>query len=225
MERNNSLIRKGDFVIAYGSMKSGKSEEITSIVHKLEIAKSKGFTNNYQLFKPSNDTRDGPFIVSRASSLEHPLKYPATFVDYNNPKELLNYLETNTKMVGIDELQFFDRGIVGVIEELLRNNIYVVGAGLDLDFRREPFGAMSQLINLATERVSKKAICDVCGGMASLTQRLNPDGSSSSYYSPVVAVEQVSVLGEKSKKKLDYIYEARCFHCYEIPDGPFKTEK
>ena len=225
----NSLIRKGEFIIAYGPMKSGKSEEIISIVGKLDIANSKGFHKKYQLFKPSNDERDGPFIISRSASSSSPIKYPSTFIDYENPLSILDYLDPETQMVGIDEMEFFKNGIVQVVEELLKRDIYVVGAGLDLDFKREPFGYMSQLINLATERVYKKAICDSCGGIATLTQRLNPDGSPASYDSPIVAVEQESVLEQKAEKEiksiLEYKYEARCFHCYEVPDGPFKTTK
>lgn len=221
----NSLIRKGEFVLAYGPMKSGKSEEIISIVGKLEIANSKGFNKKYQLFKPSNDNRDGEFIISRSAGSSSPIKYSCSFIDFENPLSLLDYLDPKTQMVGIDEMEFFGDGIVQVVEELLKRDIYVVGAGLDLDFRREPFGRMPQLINLATERVYKKAICDSCGGIATLTQRLNLDNTPASYYSPVLAVEQESVLEQttKTSKKLDYKYESRCFHCYEIPDGPYKT--
>ncbi len=220
----NSLIRRGDFVLAYGPMKGGKSEEIVSIVRKLEIAKAKGFNNAYQLFKPSNDDRDGSFIVSRSTSNEALFRYPATFIDYEKPMTLIDYLHPSTKMVGIDEIELFHRDIVFVVEELLRRNIYVVGAGLDLDFRREPFGAMPQLLNLSTEKIHKTAICDVCGGIATLTQRLNSDGTGASSDSPIVAIEQQDVSGKKLKQQLDYYYEARCFHCYDMPDGPFKTK-
>ena len=215
--KTNNLLRKGEFVLSYGPMKSGKSETITSFIYLLEIAKGKGFKNNYSLFKPSVDRRDGPYIISRANSSKDPRKYPSVFIDIHKPESLLDYISQETHMVGIDELQFFDEGIVGVIEELLKKDIYVVGAGLDLDFRRKPFGAMPQLINIATESIAKKAICDKCGGIATLTQRLNKDRTPASFDEPVLAVEQISTSGQYKKQSPDYFYEARCFHCYEFP--------
>jgi len=211
----NGLISKAYFNLYYGCMKSGKSEELISFMKKLDRAKDNGQTINYQLFKPSNDLRDGPYIVSR--STKGLIKLPAEFINYEKPETLLDKINPSTSVVGIDELELFTPGIVNVIETLLRTNKVVIGAGLDLDFRRLPFGSMPQLINLADSKIQKYAVCDVCGSLnANLTQRLNPDGSPASLESPIIAIEQESI-GVKKSKNIDYSYEARCFNCYQAP--------
>jgi thymidine kinase len=109
-----------------------------------------------------------------------------------------------TTVVGIDEAQFFDAGIIGTAQELADKGIRVLVAGLDSDFRGEPFGPMPVLMAQA-ERVDKLwAICMVCGGAASRTQRLI-DGKPARYNEPII------VVGASD------LYEARCRQHHEVP--------
>jgi len=106
--------------------------------------------------------------------------------------------------VAIDEGQFFDEGLVDLCERLANEGIWVIVAGLDMDFRGEPFGPMPQLMARA-ERVDKlQAICVVCGGPASHTQRLI-DGRPAAYDDPVILVGASEV------------YQARCRGCHVVP--------
>jgi thymidine kinase len=121
-----------------------------------------------------------------------------------NSWEILNKLETDTTVVGIDEAQFFDEGIINVTRQLADRNYRVIVAGLDTDFRGEPFGPVPVLMAKA-ERVDKlQAICMVCGEPASRTQRL-VNGSPARYDDPVV------IVGASE------LYEARCRLHHEVP--------
>jgi thymidine kinase len=107
-------------------------------------------------------------------------------------------------VVGIDEVQFFDPGIVGVARELVLGGRRVICAGLDLDFRGEPFGPVPTLLALA-ERVDKlEAICVVCGESATRTQRI-VNGVPADYDDPII------VIGAQEA------YEARCRTCHTVP--------
>ena len=117
---------------------------------------------------------------------------------------ILAELKPDTTVVGIDEVQFFDTGIVKVVSALAEKGIRVILTGLDMDFRGEPFGCMPELMARA-ERVDKlQAICMVCGESASRTQRL-VDGKPARFDDPVV------VVGAQE------IYEARCRKHHEVP--------
>ena len=116
--------------------------------------------------------------------------------------DILTHLNADTQVVGIDEAQFFDPDVVRVSQELAGRNIRVIVAGLDQDFRGEPFGMMPVLMALA-ERVDKlSAICMVCGEPATRTQRL-VNGRPAHYHDPVVIVGASEM------------YEARCRRCFE----------
>jgi thymidine kinase len=116
----------------------------------------------------------------------------------------VNLLSEDTSVVAIDEAQFFDEGIVQVADELAAHGLRVIVAGLDLDFRGEPFGVMPAFLARA-ERVDKlQAICMVCGEPASRTQRL-VNGKPARYGDPVVIVGAAEM------------YEARCRKHHEVP--------
>ena len=219
----NSFFDVGKFHLAYGPMKSEKSKLIVKMIQRINLSNKLGQSISYQLFKPSVDTRDGPFIVSRG--IEGTVtKYPATFISNDKPSDLLSLIKKDTKVIGVDEMQFFSNTMVYVVQELLKEGYLVVGAGLDLDFKRLPFGAMPQLINLATNPHYCTAVCDICGGVAQLTQRLEPDGKTpSSFNEDSLAIQQESCDGNQLVKVKDYIYQARCYKDYEMWDGPFKT--
>lgn len=165
-----------------GPMFSGKTEELIRRVRRAQIARQK-----VQIFKPAIDDRYSETdIVSHNS-----LKIEGTPV--STAAEILENLYDSTRVVGIDEIQFFDEDIIIVVKKLSRRGIRVICAGLDQDFRGTPFGPIPTLLCIA-DRIEKiQAICTVCGNAASRTYRKNPESNSN----------QVLV-GEND------LYEARC---------------
>ncbi|HEV8535307.1 MAG TPA: thymidine kinase [Candidatus Limnocylindria bacterium] len=179
--------------IIVGSMFSGKSEELIRRVKRAVIAR-----RAVQVFKPAVDDRFGAEIVRSHDGdtfLARPVRGSAEITDLVGPE---------TSVVGIDEVQFFDDGIVGVVRSLVASGRRVICAGLDLDFRGEPFGSVPVLLALA-ERVEKlEAICVVCGEPATRTQRI-VNGVPAFYDEPII------VIGAKEA------YEARCRSCHDVP--------
>lgn len=183
-----------------GSMFSGKTEELLRRVRRVEIARKK-----LQIFKPAIDNRYGLVRVASHSGIA---REDALIVGAS--AEILTLLQPDTQVVAIDEVQFFDAGIVAVCDELANRELCVIVAGLDQDFRGEPFGPMPMLLARA-ERIDKlHAICVVCGSSASRTQRLI-NGRPARYDDPVILVG-----GSES-------YEARCRTCHEVPGKPEVT--
>jgi thymidine kinase len=117
------------------------------------------------------------------------------------------HLASSTEVVAIDEVQFFDDAILQVVEKLAGNGLRVIAAGLDQDFRGEPFGPVAALMALAEYVDKLQAICVVCGAPASRTQRLI-DGRPARYDDPVILV------GGSER------YEARCRACHAVPGRP-----
>ena len=184
----------GCIEVVCGPMYSGKSEELIRRLRRAEIAKQK-----VQVFKPTIDDRyDKQDIVShRGDKIQG--------IPVSRSEDILNYLDEDTEVIGIDEVQFFDDGIVKVVNYLADNNKRVIVAGLDTDFRGEPFSVMPQLMAIA-EFVDKiTAICMKCGNPATKTQRLI-DGKPADYNDPIV------LIGAKES------YEARCRNCHEVPN-------
>ncbi len=180
-----------------GSMFSGKTEELLRRVRRAEIARKK-----VQIFKPYLDDRYG---LERVASHNGMAREDAVVV--HHPLEILERVDPDTEVVAIDEVQFFDWTIADVCNALADQGKRVILAGLDQDFRGEPFGPIPLLMALA-ERVDKlHAICVVCGASASRTQRLI-DGQPARYDDPVILV------GGSER------YEARCRHCHEVPGKP-----
>ncbi len=174
-------------------MFSGKSEELIRRVKRAVIAR-----RTVQVFKPIIDDRFGIEVVRSHdgdSFVAHPV---------HSSEEIPTLLWPETTVVGVDEVQFFDAGIVGVVRSLVAGGRRVICAGLDLDFRGEPFGPVPVLLALA-ERVDKlEAICVVCGEPATRTQRI-VNGIPAFYDEPII------VIGAKEA------YEARCRSCHEVP--------
>ncbi len=180
-----------------GSMFSGKTEELLRRIRRAEIARK-----CVQVFKPSIDNRYGRVRVASHNGVA---REDAQVVE--NAAELLAQVQLKTDFVAIDEIQFFDNAIADVCQLLADRGRRVVAAGLDQDFRGEPFGPMPQLMAIA-ERVDKlHAICVVCGAEASRTQRLI-NGRPARYDDPVILV------GGSER------YEARCRHCHQLPGRP-----
>ncbi len=176
-----------------GSMFSGKTEELIRRIKRAEIAKIK-----LQIFKPNIDDRYSVDYVTSHSSLT------AKARPIRNPEEILEFLEDNTRIVAIDEAQFFPISILEISHRLANRGLRVIIAGLDLDYRGMPFGPMPQLMATAEYVTKMSAICTVCGNTASRTQRLKTEPRGDSQ-------EQVLVgAGE--------VYEARCRRCFEAPE-------
>ena len=176
-----------------GSMFSGKSEELIRRVRRADIARQQ-----VQVFKPALDDRYAGNKVSSHTGLQ----WDAVVV--NSAKDVLDRVKNGTDVVAIDEAQFFDWTISDVCEQLAHQGIRVIVAGLDMDFRGEPFGPMPVLMAQA-EMVDKlQAICTVCGSSASRTQRLI-DSQPANYDDPVILVGA------------NEVYQARCRRCHEVP--------
>src|SRR5215211_1117638 len=177
---------KGGWIeIITGGMFSGKSEELIRRIRRAEIARQRT-----QLFKPVIDDR---FDLKRVISRDN---RGLDAVAIANTAELRAKVMFGVKVLGIDEAQFFDDGIVDVCMDLADAGVRVIAAGLDQDYLRRPFGPMPKLLAVA-EYVSKMhAVCVRCGGLAHYTQR---------------------VAGGNSQIEIgDNTYEARCRVCYEL---------
>jgi len=180
-----------------GSMFSGKTEELLRRIRRAEIARKR-----VQIFKPQLDARYGLQRVASHNGVarEDVIVVPDAVAIWAEVKE-------DTEVVAIDEVQFFDWSIADVCTKLADEGRRVIAAGLDQDFRGEPFGPMPLLMALA-ERVDKlQAICVSCGSAASRTQRLI-DGRPARYDDPIILVG-----GSES-------YEARCRQCHDVPGKP-----
>jgi thymidine kinase len=186
--------RPGWIEVIAGVMFSGKSEELLRRVRRAVIARKR-----VQLFKSHLDERYGG--VQRISTHDGS-QVDAIPVDSSG--EIMRRVRNDTEVVAIDEAQFLDEGIVAVAGALADRGIRVVLAGLETDFRGEPFGAMPQLLAVAEIVDKLHAICIVCGGPATRNQRL-VNGRPAAYDSPTILVG-----GSES-------YEARCRHCHLVP--------
>jgi thymidine kinase len=183
----------GSVEVICGSMFCGKTEELIRRLRRARIAKQQ-----VQVFKPAIDNRYEQKKVRSHSGID------VDALPVNSSKEILNALLAGTTVVGVDEVQFFDDDIVAVVEDLAEKGMRVIVTGLDMDFRGEPFGCMPLLMARA-ERVDKlQAICMVCGGAASRTQRL-VNGRPAYFDDPIV------VVGAQE------MYEARCREHHEVP--------
>lgn len=179
--------------VVVGPMYSGKSEELIRRITRAKIARQK-----VQVFKPGIDNRySNDDVVSHNGD-----KLCAVAV--RSSRELLERVQDDTDVIGVDEVQFFDEGIVDVLKELADNNRRVICAGLDMDFRGEPFGPISHIMACA-EFVDKiQAICIVCGNPATRTQRLI-NGKPANFSDPIVLIGATES------------YEARCRKCHIVP--------
>lgn len=176
-----------------GSMFSGKSEELIRRLVRAEIAKQK-----VQVFKPKLDDRYHAERVSSHSGYH----YEATVVE--DAAQIETLVAEDTDVVAIDEVQFFDWQVAELCERLANEGRRVILAGLDMDFRGEPFGPMPLLMAQAEVVDKLQAICMVCGAPASRTQRLI-DGRAAHYNDPVIMVGASEV------------YEARCRRHHVVP--------
>lgn len=193
MTRGNMKHTQGSIEVVCGSMFSGKTDELIRRLVRATIAKQK-----VQVFKPAIDIRYAvEKVTSHAGS-----NFDAIPVE--KASEIRTKLDKDATVVAIDEAQFFDPEVVEVAQELASQGVRVLIAGLDTDFRGEPFGPMPILMSMAEDVDKLHAICMVCGGEASRTQRL-VNGKPARYDDPVV------IVGASE------LYEARCRIHHEVP--------
>lgn len=175
----------GQIEVIAGGMFSGKSEELVRRLRRALIARQR-----VQVFKPALDSRHAPDRVVTRDARE------VAACTVSGSAELEAKLEPGVQVVGIDEAQFFDAGLVDVVMRLADRGVRVVVAGLDQDYLRRPFGPMPALLAVAEHVDKMHAICVVCGAPAHYSQRF------------AGGAEQVQVGDGES-------YEARCRRCFE----------
>jgi len=175
--------KKGWVEVICGSMFSGKTEELLRRLKRAKIARQK-----VEIFKPMVDVRysDTEVVSHDANAI------PSTPVE-SSVNILL--LSSNVEVVGIDEAQFFDKGLVDVCHKLASQGIRVIVAGLDMDFKGVPFGPIPGLLATAEYVTKVHAICMRCGDLANFSHRLSDD-------------DKLVVLGEKNE------YEPLCRGCF-----------
>ena len=175
--------KSGSVEVICGSMFSGKTEELIRRLRRAQFAGQK-----IAIFKPKVDVR-----YSEDNEVSHDLKsVPSTAV--SNPTEIF-LMDSDVRVVGIDEAQFFDDTLIKVVQTLANRGVRVIVAGLDTDYLGQPFGPMPGLMAIAEEVQKVHAICVKCGNLANHSHRLTKD-------------HNLVVLGEKD------IYEPLCRDCF-----------
>jgi len=188
------LVNKPGWIeVITGPMFSGKSEELIRRVKRLEYAKKEVL-----VFKPTIDNRYANDEVVSHSKLK------TNSININRPADILSFLKPSTYAIAVDEVQFIDEGIIPLAKQLADKGIRVILAGLDTDFRGEPFLVVSRLLSIAEYIQKLAAICVVCGAPATRTQRIIAN-QPAFYDDPIIKV------GASES------YEARCRHCHDVP--------
>jgi len=188
--------KNGFIEVVCGPMFAGKTEELIRRIRRLEYAKQ-----NVLVFKPKIDTR---YAINEIVS--HNLsKKPSILIESSS--EIEAFIKDDVDAVVIDEVQFFDHEIVGILEKLADKGIHIIVGGLDRDFRGEPFGPMPELLARAEFVIKLTAICVKSGLPATRTQRII-NGEPAQYSDPTIMVG-----AEES-------YEPRSRHYHEVPGKP-----
>lgn len=186
--------KSGSIEVICGSMFSGKTEELIRRLRRAQFAGQK-----IAIFKPKLDVR-----YSEDNVVSHDLKsVPSTAI--KNPTEIF-LMDSDVRVVGIDEAQFFDDSLIKVVQTLANRGVRVIVAGLDTDYMGKPFGPMPALMAVAEEVQKVHAICVKCGNLANHSHRLTKD-------------QNLVVLGEKD------VYEPLCRDCYNKALAAEKASK
>jgi len=186
----------GRLEVVCGSMFSGKTEELMRRLRRAEYAKKKVLTIKHKI---DNRKSYSCIVTHNGESRE---ASPVTSCE-EGLDALLNLVDSTVDVIGIDEIQFFPEGTLPIIQGFVDQGKRVIVAGLDTDFRGEPFGIVPYLMAIADSVTKLHAICMVCGSEANHTQRL-VDGNPAAYHESTILVG-----GEEC-------YEARCRACYRI---------
>ena len=177
-----------------GSMFSGKTEELLRRLRRAQYARQR-----IQVFKPALDTRydDAEVVTHEGRSIRS--------IPVHSAQEILEKVDARTRVIGIDEAQFFDSELLTVCQEMADRGLRVIVAGLDQDYRGEPFGSVPLLMAVAEYVTKNLAICMVCGNPANRSQRISGGADQ---------VEQ----GSRDR------YEARCRRCFRPEGEPGQTD-
>ncbi len=189
IERDKNIHKKqGGIEVVTGSMFSGKTEELIRRLKRAIIARQK-----VEIFKPSVD-----FRYAENKLVSHDENFIRSTPVDNSSNILL--LSGEVDVIGIDEAQFFDNGLVDVVVKLANMGIRVIVAGLDMDFKGVPFGPMPGVMAVADHVTKVHAICAICGSIAQFSHRISDQ-------------DQLVLLGEKD------VYEPLCRNCYLKESG------
>lgn len=184
--------RDGWLEVICGCMFAGKTEELIRRINRIKYAKK-----SIIVFKPIIDDRyDRTQVVSHSNQR-------VDSIPIKDSSEVLKYIDKLPYSVAFDEVQFFDEGLIEVIDRLANSGVRVIVAGLDQDFRGEPFGIMPALMAKSEYITKLQGICMVCGAPATRTQRII-DGHPADY-------DDQTILVSASEK-----YESRCRHCHQV---------
>lgn len=184
-----------------GSMFSGKSEELIRRVRRAKYGNL-----SVVVFKPMIDNRyeeDSVVTHNGSTIVAKPI---------DSSEEIYDHIDEETDIVGIDEAQFFDEGLIDVVDDLAKKGLRVIIAGLDTNFRGDPFGIMPELMAYSESVTKLNAICPICSSPASRTQRLI-NGKPASYDDPIILVGASEA------------YEPRCRKHHEVPNHPRLNRK
>lgn len=203
---NGLLVHPAWFRAYVGAMYTGKTNDFINEFQKIGVSNI-----GYQVFKPSLDDRFGETVIkSRAGG-----SIDCLAINAAAPEEIVDRLDKRTAVVGIDEMQFFDKRLVSVVEYLRERGLYVVGTMLDRDFRGESFGPSAELLTISDQIIKTTGVCMAnnrsCPNPGVCTQRLL-NGKPAPYNDPLVAIDR---LGEGERT-----YELRCRAHHEVPGKP-----
>ncbi|MHB8635627.1 MAG: thymidine kinase [Fimbriimonadaceae bacterium] len=193
--------RSGEITVITGSMFAGKTEELIRLARRALYAKQ-----SVQVFKPAIDDRYDERKLVTHMGVSH------AAVAVSGVAELAAAILPDTDAVLVEECQFFDARIVRLVQRLADEGRDVILAGLDQDFRREPFGSMPALLAIADRVVKLRAICMNCGAPASHTYRMI-EGKPAHYDDPIILIGATEV------------YEARCRACFKLRGGPQRAAR
>lgn len=191
--------RDGWLEVICGCMFAGKTEELIRRINRIKYAKK-----DIIVFKPIIDDRyDKTQVVSHSNQR-------VDSIPIKSSQDVLSHLTKLPYAVAFDEAQFFDVGLIDIIHRLANSGVRVIAAGLDQDFRGNPFGIMPELMARAEYITKLQGICMVCGAPATRTQRLI-NGHPADYDDPTILVSA-------SEK-----YESRCRHCHQVPKKNYEN--
>lgn len=190
----------GQITVICGSMFAGKSEELIRLARRALYAKKR-----VQVFKPAIDARYDETMVVTHMGVRHEA------VPVKSVAEMKAKIDAKTQVILVEEAQFFDNTLVELAVALADSGREVILAGLDQDFRRQPFGPMPTLLAVADEVVKLRAICMNCGAPASHTYRVI-DGRPAHRDDPIILIGATEA------------YEARCRSCFELRGDKHKRK-
>lgn len=189
---------KGRLEVICGSMFSGKSEELIRRLKRAQLAQLSVIAIKHAF--------DNSRVATECVVSHNGTKLAAVALE--KPRDLLPLVPHDAHVIGIDEIQFFSEEIVSVICHFINAGKRIIVAGLDLDFRGQPFGCMPTLMAIADDITKLKAICICCGADAHYSQRL-VNGQPARYHDPIVMVGAHEA------------YQPRCRNCHQIDQQPY----